>query len=119
MSHNINEIKKHIKTIFDSGADGIAFVPLNSKGDLQINGFEYNKRYKTKTSPLGDFYHIVLYKANSLGEVIDKDNFTAVLIDPRVYVANLIRSNFYGVVVKQTSGSKKFISDLYKKLVDG
>lgn len=117
MSHNINEIKEHIKTIFDSGADGIAFVPLNAKGDLQINGFEYNRKYKAKQSPLGDFYHIVLYKANIFGEIIDRDNFTAVLMDPRVYVANLICSDFYGVVVKQTSGSKKFISELYKKMI--
>lgn len=118
MSHNINEIKQHIKKIFDSGVDGICFIPLNARGDLQINGFAYNRKYKTKTSSLGDFYHIVLYRANRFGEVVDKDNFTAVLLDPRVYVANLIRSNFYGVVVKQTSGSKKFISELYKKLLE-
>lgn len=111
-------VKELLTKIFDSGADGVAFVPANAKGDLQINGFEYKRKYKPITANMGHFYHIILYKANHMGEVIDKDYFIAVLSDPKVYVANLIQSDFYGVVVRQTTGSKKFIKELYQKILE-
>jgi hypothetical protein len=111
-------VREMLSKIFDGGSDGVVFVPINVDGDLQINGFEYKRKYKPILANMGHFYHIILYKANHLGEVVDKDYFTAVLSDPKVYVANLIQSDFYGVVVKQTKGSKKFIKELYKKILE-
>ena len=112
------EVKNFVNAIFDGGADGISFVPVFPTGDLQMNGFQYARKYKPIKTDLGNFYHILLYKLSNRYNTIDVDNFTAILTDPRVYVANLIENDFYGVVVKQTTGSKKFISELHKKMLN-
>lgn len=112
----MSEIKTAVWNIFDNGSDGISFLPINADGDLQINGFVYSRKYKEIKSELGNFYHILVYKATEYGEIHNSDNFTAILTDPRVYVENLIKNDFYGVVTKQTTGSKRFVSELFKKM---
>lgn len=109
-------MKDVIREIFDNGADGISFLPV-ANDRLQINGFAYAKRYKHKITPLGNSYHILLYKINEYGKITHNDNFAAILTDPRVYVENIIKHNFYGIVVKETAGSKKFISEMYQKIL--
>jgi hypothetical protein len=112
----VSELKNIVHEIFNNKSDGISFLPMNSDGDLQINGFVYSRKYKEIKSQLGNYYHIAVYKADDYGEIYGADNFTAILTDPRVYVENLIKSDFYGVVAKQTTGSKKFISDIFKRM---
>lgn len=113
----MNELKEVIFHIFDSNSDGISFLPSSVKeGELQINGFVYSRKYKEVKTELGNYYHILLYKANEFGEISHRDNFTAILTDPRVYVTNLIQNDFYGVVTKKTTGSKKFVNEIYKKM---
>lgn len=109
-------LKEIVNDIFENGSDGISFLPTSSDGDVQINGFIYSRKYKEVKSKLGNVYHIVLYKADDCGEIISSDNFTAVLIDPKVYVEHLIRCDFFGVVAKQTTGSKRFINEIFRKI---
>lgn len=114
----MNEIKEAINTIFDGNADGVSFIPTEDEDGLRIDGFQYKKKYKQKVSDLGNFYHIICYKVcEESGKVINHDNFIAILTDPRVYVSNLIQCNFYGIVLKQTSGSKNFAKTLYEKIL--
>jgi len=110
--HELNEI---VGGIFDNDSDGISFLPTDTEGNLQISGFIYSRKYKQIKSDLGNFYHIVVFKADDFGDITHSDHFTAILTDPRVYVTNLIKCDFYGVVTKQTTGSKRFISDIVKK----
>jgi hypothetical protein len=112
----VSELRNIVHEIFNNKSDGISFLPTNAGGDLQINGFVYSRKYKEIKAQLGSYYHIAIYKADDYGEIYSADNFTAILTDPRVYVENLIKFDFYGVVAKQTTGSKKFISEIYKKM---
>lgn len=111
------EIRELVNAIFENGSDGISFTPANEDMDLQISGFEYKKRYKEKKAALGNFYHILVYKVSEMGRATHCDNFVAILTDPKVYVSNLIQNNFFGVVVKQTHGSKTFVNELYQKIL--
>ncbi len=110
-------IKSIVKEIFDGDVDGIAFFPKNDD-ELDLRGFEYNQKAKYITFALGNMYHIMVYKVNEKGYLIDKDNFEAILTDPRVYVSNLIISGFYGVIVKKTKKSRKFIDELFEKFTN-
>jgi hypothetical protein len=107
-------IKSIIKSMFESGVDGVTFFPKND-WEMDLRGFEYQTKSKYVVGDLGHYYHIMLYKADIDGEIIDKDNFEAILTDPYVYVDNLIKSGFYGVVVKKTKKSPKLMKELYAK----
>lgn len=112
----MSELQEIVSTIFDNESDGISFFPSDREGNLQINGFVYSRKYKEYVSELGNYYHILVYKANDFGDIYHRDNFTAILTDPRVYVTNLIKSDFYGLVAKKTTGSKKFVTEIYRKM---
>lgn len=114
----MNNIKDIVKMIFDDGVDGISFLPSEDERDMDIRGFMYQKKSKYEIHEhLGHRYHIILYKSNDQNPVIDPDNFTAILTDPRVYVSNMILNGFYGIVVKKTKKSTKFINELYGKIL--
>lgn len=110
-------IKSLVKELFDENVDGIAFFPKNND-ELDLRGFEYNKKSKYVTHTLGNMYHIMIYKVNENGYLIDKDNFEAILTDPHVYASNLIICGFYGVIVKKTKKSRKFIDELFEKFTN-
>lgn len=110
-------LKSTVKELFDENIDGVAFFPKNDD-QLDIRGFEYRDRAKYVTAELGNYYHIMVYKLNQNGFLIDKDNFEAILTDPHVYTSNLILSGFYGIVVKKTKKSRKFIDELYRKFAN-
>jgi len=112
-----NIIKSIVKELFDDNVDGVSFFP-KSNDELDLRGFEYRDNSKYVTSQLGNYYHIMVYKVNDKGFLIDKDNFEAILTDPHVYTSNLIISGFYGVVVKKTKKSRKYIDELYKKFAN-
>lgn len=112
----MDELKDIIHRIFDTNSDGISFFPSSKDGDIQINGFVYSRKYKEVKTDLGNYYHILVFKADEFGEIYHRDNFTAILTDPRVYVTNLIQNDFFGIVTKKTTGSKKFVNEIYKKM---
>lgn len=110
-------LKTIVKDLFEEDVDGVAFFPKDNDS-LDLRGFEYRNKGKYVTSELGNYYHIMIYKLNDKGFLIDRDNFEAILTDPYVYTSNLILSGFYGVVVKKTKKSKKFIDELYEKFAN-
>lgn len=115
----MNNIKEIVKMVFDDGVDGISFFPSEDEANLDIRGFMYNKKSKYEIHEnLGHRYHIILYKSDENRVVCEPDNFTAILTDPRVYVSNMINYGFYGLVVKKTKTSTKFINGLYKKILN-
>lgn len=103
-----------VKSMFEGGVDGVTFFPKN-EFELDLRGFEYQQKSKYLKCDLGHYYHIMVYKLCDEGLLLDKDNFEAVLTDPCVYVSNLIKCGFYGVVVKKTKRSPKIIRELYAK----
>lgn len=110
-------IKEAVKEIFtEKSTDGITFLP-ESDFNLSIRGFSYTKKSKYEKNSLGHVYHIMLYKCDENGFVVKPDNFTAVLTDPYVYVSSVIECGFYGVVVKKTRASTKFVNEIYKSIL--
>lgn len=109
-------IEETIKQFFDEGVDGVSFMPINSDLDLDLKGFRYNSRAKYETYNLGHKYHILIYKVCDDGYIQNLDNFEAILTAPYTYVSNLIKCDFFGVVSKKTTRSKKFVSDIHAQM---
>ena len=98
--------------------DGITFVPNreDTSETLQIRGFDFKEKAKYKKTKLGNPYHVLLFKCDENGKAINIETFTAVLTDPHVYTSNLIFCDFYGVIAKQTTKSKKIINEMVENL---
>jgi hypothetical protein len=111
-------IKNVVEEIFNDNVDGVSFIPGDADGNLDIRGFVYNKKTKYVEHSIGTDFHILLYRCNADGLVFDIDLFDAILTGPDVYITNIIKSGFFGIVLKKTKGthSKKFINGLMEKL---
>lgn len=114
----MREIKEIVEQAFRDNVDGITFIPATCIDDLDIRGFSYNKKIKYETGPPGHVYHILLYKIDPDGTVLELDYFDSILTGPEVYVYNIIKSGFFGMVTKKTKGrhSKNFVKLLVDKL---
>ena len=108
-------MKEIISEIIEQKVDGICFNPVNDEGDVAFSGFAYDKKSKYEIGNLGHRYHILLYKLCDDGFVVNLDLFEATLTDPSVYINNIIKCGFYGIVFKKTKKSVKIAKDLYKK----
>jgi hypothetical protein len=108
-------MKEIINEIMCRKVDGICFNPTNDEGDVAFSGFTYDKKSKYEVGNLGHRYHILLYKLCDEGFVIKLDLFEATLTDPSIYISNLIKCGFYGVVLKKTKRSVKIAKDLYNQ----
>ena len=114
------QIKETLKKMFQNKIYGVSFLPTSIDGNVDLKGFEFNKKSKFETHEnLGNRFHIILYKWGEFGSIIHADNFEAFLTGPEVYIHNLIKSGFFGIVVKKTKGkfSTKFVNDLFQKLI--
>lgn len=109
------ELKARIKEIFDDGVDGISFIPTKEL-NVDIKGFKYMRRSKYEKYELGQMYHIVLYEVDGDLNIVNPDNFSAILLDPHVYVTHLIENGFFGLVTKKTKSSNKFIKNIFRSL---
>lgn len=109
------QLNEELKIMFNDGVDGVHFIPIKNNG-IDIKGFLYDKKSKYDKQELGHVYHIVIYQCTPNGKIYSLDNFDAILIDPSVYITNLINCDFFGVVSKKTKQSHKFIKTLLKQL---
>lgn len=109
-------MKDFLKGFFDGGSDGICFFPHEDFEDVVIKSFVYKRKNKPEVSANGITYHIMLYKIDDFGQVYSRDNFTAILTDPAVYVDWIIRCGFYGLVSKKTRYSSKFVKEIFDQI---
>ena len=97
--------------------DVLFFIPTNDEGILNIESCQYKKPGDSiGGSELGNEYHISLFRFNKEEGVSDIDTFDAILADPRVYITNLIKDNWYGFVARKTTTSKEFVDDILDKI---
>jgi hypothetical protein len=106
------------KEMRENECDVIFFLPSEKEDNIHIEQQVYKKLgKKIGGSVLGDSYHIILFKIDDTdGGIKDFDNFEGILIDPLTYIGNLITQNWYGLVAKKTTSSKKFIKSTIDKL---
>lgn len=95
--------------------DAIFFIPHEEDDTLtNVNVASYkNASEKIGGTELGDFYDIILFRMSDEDEVIDLERFQAILVDPRVYVSRMVKSDYYGLVAKKTTTSDKFVDDTF------
>lgn len=100
--------------------DGFYFNP---KGEIEVefSFFKFNtdddRGEKVEGSSLGDMYHIILWESDETGIPQIIDDYEAILIDPTFYAKNLTEgtSPTYGIIVRKTTKSNKFIESYYEK----
>jgi hypothetical protein len=96
--------------------DVLFFLPGTEEETIHLEQQVYKKPgKKLDGSALGDSYHIVLFKIRE-SEMVDLDNFDAILIDPFTYISQLIPQNWYGFVAKKTTTSNKFLKSTLDNL---
>lgn len=106
--------------------DGIMFYPVQEKTEegkiynsglaiAQFRHAEHNELFGAEpieSSPAGDKYRVVFYKAKD-GELVKDEDFEAIFSDPEVYVKGLTGLPLFGILVRKTEMTvKKFDNHL-------
>jgi hypothetical protein len=105
----------YLQPLKNEKIDFFTFLAGEEEGQVNIMGSEYaNPGESVGKSPLGDLYHIVLFrdsKENS-EEYDDVDDFEAILACPLEYASGLINGGFYGIIARKTTTSDKLMDKL-------
>jgi len=102
--------------------DGFTIIPGDEDyDDAQVVFFNLEKESSEgipiDNSPVGDMYHVVLFKAvPDIEDVKYDETFEAIFIDPLVYAKRLL-PNFYSMFVKKTDKSGLWFEDYMKTLL--
>jgi hypothetical protein len=106
--------------VSNSDFDGFYFSP-KGEDEVEFNFFKFNEESdrgeKVNNSDLGDMYHIILWEPDEIGLPVIKDDFEAILVDPKFYAKNITEgsSPSYGIIVRKTTESFKFIESYHEK----
>jgi len=118
----INDTLGFIREISKEDPDVVMFLPgslpKNGVIPLKIDLMRYtNAGEKLGGSDLGDSYDIILFQLDiDTITVKNKDRFTAVLIEPAQYIANMINHHFFGIVARLTSNSNNMMTTTYEQI---
>lgn len=116
----INDKAIFIREVNAAKPDVLMFLPPTEKEStiaFQMMHYTDNSTPVGGTA-LGDLYDIILFKMHKGGGGIkDPDRFDAILIEPIQYVTRLIDDDFFGIVAKVTTNSRKHITKLYDSLL--
>lgn len=108
------EIPKELK---HEPFDAFFFLPGEMDDTIHLESAIYkDSGEKVGGSSLGDSYHIILFREAEDGELVDVEQFNAVLIDPIGYLTRMLSINWYGIVARMTTTSEKFIKNTFDKL---
>jgi hypothetical protein len=97
--------------------DAFFFLPGEEKDTVHLEGAAYkNPGVKVGGSSMGNGYHIILFREDEEGELVDVEQFNAVLIDPITYITRMIDIEWYGILARMTTTSEAFIKSTFDKL---
>ena len=107
-----------LKVLKEEEFDAFFFLPGPDEDTIHIEGAVYkNPGDKVGGSPMGDEYHVILFKENVEDDVLyDIDRFDAIFCDPLEYISQLIPSKWYGIIAKKTTTSDNFMQKTFDKL---
>ena len=101
--------------------DGFYFTPHGDEDDgLKFSFFVLSDEQKGKPiggNNMGDMYHIVMFKKGDDGLPVYDETFDAILIDPEIYVENLVGTELYGCVLRKTDKSHKWLEDYLTRVM--
>jgi hypothetical protein len=97
--------------------DAFFFLPGEKEDTVHLESATYKEAgEKVGGSSLGDGYHIILFREDEEGELVDVEQFNAVLIDPVTYITRMIDIEWYGILARMTTTSESFIKSTFDKL---
>ena len=108
------EIPKDLK---NEPFDAFFFLPGEQEDSIHLESAMYKEPgEKIGGSMMGDSYHIILFREAEDGELVDVEQFNAVLIDPATYIARMLSIDWFGIVARMTTTSEKFMKKTFDKL---
>jgi len=97
--------------------DTLFILPGPKEDSLHIEASTYKEfGEKVDGSSMGDAYHIILFKEDTDGELVNVDRFDAIFVDPLEYMSDLIEQKWFGIIAKKTTTSENFIKRIFDKL---
>jgi hypothetical protein len=101
----------------DDSHDALFFIPGRKKDTIHLEG----ATYKDAGEPLGGnsigkSYHVILFKEDSKGKLVDIDMFEAIFADPLEYMSGLLPHGIFGIMARKTTTSNTFIHSTFDKL---
>jgi hypothetical protein len=108
-----------------SDFDGFYFVPdyddFDENYKLAFFNFkeEWTKAEPVDKSEMGFTYHMAFFKENEEGLPEFEDAFEAILVDPLVYIKNLVGSGVSGCIVKKTEQSDNWWTEYLDFITNG
>ena len=113
MLNFISIFKNTLKDEFDI----IQFLSGETENSINVSAADYKEKAEyIESSPLGKKYHILLFKEDESGKLINPDMFEAILVDPFEYISELIPQDWCGVIAKKTTNSYKMFHEIFDKM---
>ena len=106
------------KALRDEPFDAFFFLPGEKEDTIHLESAAYKEPgEKLGGSNMGDGYHIILFREAEDGQLVDVEQFTAVLIDPITYAARMMSIEWFGILARMTTTSNSFIQNTFDKLM--
>jgi hypothetical protein len=99
--------------------DGFTIIPDDENCNPKIIYFLLDEECRggapIDNSPLGDMFHVVLFKKKNNSECVFDETFEAIFIDPMFYAKRLL-PNFYCTFIRKTDKSTPWFEEYLKEL---
>jgi len=107
------------KTLKEEPFDAFFFLPGEESDTIHLESALYKHAgEKLGGSSLGDGYHIILFQEDEEGELVNVEQFNAVLIDPATYITRMLEIDWFGIIARMTTTSNTFIQNTFDKLIE-
>ena len=108
----------YLKVLKDEEHDAYFFLPGPKDDTIHLEGASYKDAGENVGhSEMGNAYHVILFKEDADGELVDIDMFDAIFMDPLEYMSGLIPSGIFGIMARKTTTSNSFIQKMFDKLI--
>ena len=110
------EIPKELR---DEPFDTFFFLPGEQEDSIHLESATYkDPGEKVGGSVMGDSYHIIIFREAEDGELVDVEQFEAVLVHPMTYITRMLGIDWFGIVSRMTTTSEAFIQRTFDKLIE-
>lgn len=100
-----------LRKLLNNDSDTYVFLPTEDGNNIHIQASEYkDKGTKLDGSTMGDCYHIIIFREDDEGAMIDLDKFEGILSAPVEYISRMIQENWFGIVCRKTTTSEEFVN---------
>ena len=108
----------YLKVLQDKEHDAYFFLPGPKEDTIHLEGATYKDAGENiGGSNMGNAYHVILFKEDTDGELVDIDMFDAIFMDPLEYMSGLLPSGIFGIMARKTTTSNNFIQKTFDKLI--